>query len=128
MVLAVYTEDGQELERLTLPTETPDKTMPPMIDFFRRSNVDALGVGSFGPLDLNPASPTYGSITSTPKLAWANYPLLTGLLDVAVMYLAVDVLHRNAALWKLISNVLVIRNNDYYEAIELEEEVKKRDN
>ena len=34
--------------------------------------------------------------------------VLTGLLDVAVMYLAVDVLHRNAALWKLISNVLVI--------------------
>ena len=81
MVLAVYTEDGQELERLTLPTETPDKTMPPMIDFFRSHNVDALGVGSFGPLDLNPASPTYGYITSTPKLAWANVPLLTGLLD-----------------------------------------------
>ena len=81
MVLAVYTEDGQEMERLTLPTETPDQTMPPMIDFFRSHNVDALGVGSFGPLDLNPDSPTYGWITSTPKLAWANYPLLTGLLD-----------------------------------------------
>ena len=34
--------------------------------------------------------------------------VLTGLLDVAVMYLAVDVLHWNAALWKLISNVLVV--------------------
>ncbi|MCI6378034.1 MAG: ROK family protein [Clostridiales bacterium] len=81
MVLAVYTQDGSELERLTLPTETPEKTMPSMIAFFRDHAVDALGVGSFGPLDLNPASPTYGCITSTPKLAWRDYPLLSALLD-----------------------------------------------
>lgn len=81
MVLAIYDENGTELERLTLPTETPDVTMPKMIAFFREHQIDALGVGSFGPLDLNPASPTYGSITSTPKLAWRDYPLLTNLLD-----------------------------------------------
>ena len=81
MVLAVYEEDGTELERLTLPTETPEMTMPPMQAFFRNHGIDALGVGSFGPLDLNPASPTYGFITSTPKLAWKNYPLLKNLLD-----------------------------------------------
>ena len=81
MVLAIYDENGTELERLTLPTETPDVTMPKMIAFFREHKIDALGVGSFGPLDLNPASPTYGYITSTPKLAWKDYPLLEKLLD-----------------------------------------------
>lgn len=81
MVLAVYDENGTELERVTMPTLTPDVTMPKMIEFFRRHEVDALGVGSFGPLDLNPASPTYGYITSTPKLAWKDYPLLEKLLD-----------------------------------------------
>lgn len=81
MVLAIYDENGTELERLTLPTETPEVTMPKMIAFFREHEIDALGVGSFGPLDLNPASPTYGYITSTPKLAWRNYPLLEKLLD-----------------------------------------------
>ena len=81
MVLAVYDETGTELERITLPTETPEETMPAMVDFFRRHEVDALGVGSFGPLDLNPESPTYGNVTSTPKLAWAQYPLLKNLLD-----------------------------------------------
>lgn len=81
MVLAVYHEDGSELERLTVPTQTPEETMPVMIGFFRDHAVDALGVGSFGPLDLNASSPTYGSITSTPKLAWRNYPLLVRLLD-----------------------------------------------
>jgi len=81
MVLAVYEENGTELERLTLPTLTPDVTMPKMIEFFRKYEIDALGVGSFGPLDLNPESPTYGYITSTPKLAWKDYPLLEKLLD-----------------------------------------------
>ena len=81
MVLAIYDENGTELERLTMPTETPDVTMPKMIDFFKKHEIDALGVGSFGPLDLNPASPTYGYITSTPKLAWKDYPLLEKLLD-----------------------------------------------
>lgn len=81
MVLAVYLEDGTELERLTLPTETPEETVPPMIAFFRRHQVDALGIGSFGPLQLDPAAPDYGSITSTPKLKWKDYPLLKRLLD-----------------------------------------------
>jgi putative flippase GtrA len=34
--------------------------------------------------------------------------IATGLLDVGIMYLAVDVLHWNATLWKLLSNILVI--------------------
>ena len=54
MVLAVYDGDGQELERLTIPTEAPEITMPRMTGFFRDHAIDALGVGSFGPLDLNP--------------------------------------------------------------------------
>jgi fructokinase len=32
----------------------------------------AIGIASFGPVDLDPASPTYGTITSTPKPGWAN--------------------------------------------------------
>ena len=90
MVLAVYDEQGTELDRMTIPTETPDKTTPVMIDYFRRHEVDALGVGSFGPLDLDPASPTYGWITSTPKLAWKDYPLLEKLLDGRDIPAAID--------------------------------------
>ena len=90
MVLAVYDEQGNELERLTVPTLTPEETMPGMIDFFRRHEVDALGVGSFGPLDLDEKSPTYGNITSTPKLAWKDYPLLKNLLDGRDIPAAID--------------------------------------
>ena len=90
MVLAVYDEAGQELERLTLPTETPDKTMPPMQAFFRNHGIDALGVGSFGPLALGKDDPNYGAITTTPKLAWRNYPLLQRLTEAGNTVLVIE--------------------------------------
>lgn len=34
--------------------------------------------------------------------------LLTGIMDVAIMWLAVDIMNFNSMLWKIISNVLVI--------------------
>ena len=61
-----------------------------MQDFFRRHEIDALGIGSFGPLELNPAAPNYGYITSTPKLAWKDYPLLSALLDGRSIPAAID--------------------------------------
>jgi fructokinase len=90
MVLAVYTEAGEELERLTLPTLSPEETVPPMRAFFDKHGIDALGVGSFGPLELNPAAPNYGSITSTPKLMWRDYPLLTALTGERGIPCAID--------------------------------------
>jgi fructokinase len=80
-VCAVGNENGEIVERLTIPTMTPDETMPQVIDFFHQYELKAIGIGSFGPVDLNIQSPTYGSITTTPKLAWRNYPLLKVIKD-----------------------------------------------
>lgn len=76
MVCAVCDENGNILERVSIPTKTPAETMPEMIAFFRGYPIRALGIGSFGPVDLDKNSPTYGSFTTTPKLAWANYPIV----------------------------------------------------
>jgi len=76
MVLSWLDENGTMLERQSIPTEEPEVTMPAMVQFFKQHPIDALGVCCFGPLDLNPASETYGYITATPKLAWRNYPIL----------------------------------------------------
>ena len=76
MVCAVGDENGNILERVSIPTRTPAETMGPMLDFFRGKGICALGIGCFGPVDLNKKSPTYGYITSTPKLAWQNYPIV----------------------------------------------------
>lgn len=76
MVCAVGDEQGNILERISLPTRTPDTTMPDMLSFFRNKNLKAIGIGCFGPVDLDPASPTYGSILATPKLSWRKFPIV----------------------------------------------------
>ncbi len=72
MVCAVGNEKGEILDRVSIPTETPDITMPKLLEYFQGQSVEALGIGCFGPVDLDPASGTYGFITTTPKLAWRN--------------------------------------------------------
>ena len=76
MVCAIGDENGQILERVSIVTENPDKTMPEILEFFRRYTFDAIGIGTFGPVDLDRTSPTYGYITSTPKISWRNFNLL----------------------------------------------------
>lgn len=76
MVCAIGDELGNIIERTSIPTETPEVTMPKIIDYFKNANVEAIGVGCFGPVDLNKASSQYGYITSTPKLAWRNYDII----------------------------------------------------
>ena len=69
------------LEQTVIPTEMPDKTIPAMAAWFKDRHIAALGIGTFGPVDLNPSSPTYGYITTTPKLAWANYNIVGAVKD-----------------------------------------------
>jgi len=75
-VLGIGNENGEIVDRIVLPTRTPEETIPEVIDYFRKHHVEALGIGSFGPVDIRKSSPTYGSILNTPKLAWKNYPFL----------------------------------------------------
>lgn len=77
-VCAVSDENLTIIERVSFPTTTPEETMEQVIAFFNRyeNALASIGIGSFGPIDINKESPTYGYITSTPKLAWQHYDLL----------------------------------------------------
>lgn len=76
MVCAIGDELGNITNRIAIPTTTPKETMPQIISYFREQQVEAVGIGCFGPIDLNRDSDTYGYITSTPKLAWAHYNIV----------------------------------------------------
>ena len=63
---------SEVLDRANFPTTSPEETLAKVLDFFRRGaeqygSLAALGLASFGPVDLNRRSSTYGYITSTPK-------------------------------------------------------------
>lgn len=73
MVLAIGTPDGQILEQESIPTTAPADVVPKMAAWFAERNIQALGVGAFGPTGVNPASPNFGYILKTPKPGWAGY-------------------------------------------------------
>jgi fructokinase len=54
------------------PEETIGKAIRFFGDWLQKVPLAAIGIASFGPLDLNPASPTFGYITATPKPGWSN--------------------------------------------------------
>jgi fructokinase len=67
-----------DLKTFQFPTTTPDATLPQAIEFLRSESggeLRAVGIGSFGPIDLHDTSLTFGYITSTPKVGWQNYDL-----------------------------------------------------
>jgi fructokinase len=63
--------------RVTLPTLDPDTTLDSIAAVIQKwreaaGSPVALGVASFGPIDLRRDSPTYGCMGATPKQGWAN--------------------------------------------------------
>lgn len=76
MVCAVGDETGKIFDQISIPTRTPEDTVPEMLAYFKKAEIEALGIGCFGPIDPDKSSATYGYITSTPKLAWRNYNIV----------------------------------------------------
>jgi len=67
--------------RIRLPTEDPRTTLAAVVDFFLGARleglaVDAVGIGAFGPLDLDPRSRTHGRLLRTPKAGWSGTDML----------------------------------------------------
>lgn len=100
-VCAVGTEDGIIVEQISFPTSTPDVTMKQVIAYFKGKNIQALGVGSFGPIDPSLDSPTYGYITKTPKPNWSDYNLIGVLKEHFDIPIAFDTDVNGAALGEL---------------------------
>lgn len=76
-VLAVARDDGTILREARIATRTPDQCFPEVAEFFRaaaaaHAPLASFGVASFGPIDIDPASSTYGTFTTTPKPGWAG--------------------------------------------------------
>ena len=78
-VCAVGTGPDDIRSEIRFPTTTPEETIGRAIAFFeeqaRQNELAAIGISAFGPVDPNPASPTFGFITSTPKPGWTNADL-----------------------------------------------------
>ncbi len=68
----------EDIVTTQIPTTSPSETIAETIAWLSAHSdgrLRAVGIGAFGPVDLNPDSPAYGFITSTPKAAWRNFDL-----------------------------------------------------
>jgi len=82
---------SDDLDFVEIPTTTPKETVERVIEFFgRRQGLEAVGIGSFGPIDPDPQSATFGYILSTPKLAWRNFDLAGSIRDALGVKVAFD--------------------------------------
>jgi len=90
MVMCIGNESGEIFTQMSIPTRTPAETIPEIIKWFSDKNIDALGIGCFGPIDVSPESPTYGQILETPKLPWVHYDLLKELQKELKVPMKVD--------------------------------------
>jgi len=80
-----------DLETCEIPTTGPEETIQRAVAFFKtRGPVGAIGIASFGPIDPNPKSKTFGYITSTPKLAWRNFDFVGAMRAALGVDIAFD--------------------------------------
>ena len=90
--VCIVGQDPKNIEaQARIETTTPEETLKKVVQFFRphiqEKTITAIGVGCFGPLDLDPDSKSYGYITSTPKPGWRETDIvgfLRGELSIAV--------------------------------------------
>ncbi|VTS14582.1 fructokinase [Streptococcus pseudoporcinus] len=90
-VCAVGDDQFKIIKHLQFPTTSVEETIANCITFFEpfRDQLLGIGIGSFGPIDSDQDSPTYGYITNTPKEGWANVDFLsefTKALSVPVFF------------------------------------------
>ena len=79
-ICAVASDPPKLMDEIQFATTTPEETLGKVCDFFRpyvkENRLQSAGIASFGPVDVDVNSPTYGYITATPKPNWENTDFL----------------------------------------------------
>jgi fructokinase len=73
------------------PTTSPPETLERVVGFFEaRPRPRAIGIGSFGPVDLQPDSDTWGHVTTTPKPGWQHTAVASVIRERLAVPVAFD--------------------------------------
>lgn len=81
IICAVSKDSLNVVDKKRIPTTSPKETLEKIFKFFDKYVLISLGISSFGPIDTNKQSKTYGYITSTPKEKWSNFNLLNKIKE-----------------------------------------------
>jgi fructokinase len=98
MVCAIGNEKGELIKRVAFKTRTPKETIPELINFYKNENIEALGIGSFGPIDLDEKSKTFGVIGNSPKVDWVGFNIYKAFKESLLVEVGIDTDVNGAAL------------------------------
>lgn len=101
-ICIVASDPDHILEQARIPTTSPGETLGRTIEFFQpftsSHQISAIGIGCFGPLDIDPTSPTFGFITNTPKPGWSGTNVRGAILRTLNVTAVIDMDVNSAAL------------------------------
>ena len=90
-VCAVGGEGAEPARVASFPTTTPEETLGRAIEFFAAvPDLEAVGIGAFGPVEVRRSSPRWGTITTTPKPGWRDTDVVSPLADALGVPIALD--------------------------------------
>lgn len=100
---AIVDQQRNVLQDTRIPTTSPEETIDAVCRFFLAQReqgyaFSTLGLACFGPLDLDPNSSSYGSVTATPKPLWSHYNVVNHLTSKLGCQVAIDTDVNGAAL------------------------------
>ncbi|MFL8969734.1 ROK family protein [Helcococcus kunzii] len=72
-VCSIGDDEFNIIERISIPTEGPEETMSQVVNFLKKYPIVSLGIGCFGPIELDENAEKYGYILNTPKIKWRNF-------------------------------------------------------
>ena len=75
-ICAVADDKFHVKEKISIPTTDPQTTFKKVFAFFDQYPIDAMGIGSFGPIGIQPDQENYGHILATPKAGWRGVDFL----------------------------------------------------
>ena len=88
---AVGSGDGAVERSESFPTTSPAETLGRAARFFADvPDLEAVGVGAFGPVEVNRSSPRWGTITTTPKPGWRDTDVVAPLGEALGVPIALD--------------------------------------
>ena len=79
--VCAVSDEGVIVEKISIPTTAPEETLKQVFDFFDQYELEAMGIGSFGPIGIDKSTDSYGYVLATPKKGWTNYNFLGSIKE-----------------------------------------------
>lgn len=113
-IVAIFDNDYKIIDQINIKTTTPDETMGKVCKFLSNFSFNSIGIGCFGPIELDITNPKYGYITNTPKSSWIDFNIVGYLKEKFDVYIGFDTDVNAACLAEVKKGIAVDCSNVLY--------------